>query len=170
MSQTNQTKNIYKVILVGEGGVGKTELIRKRLGEKFESKYLYPTLGAELDPISVNFCEGKTVQTYIFNCWNFSENGEQEYFTGANACIVMFDLTNVKTLASLQKWVDNVNKKCGNIPIILCGNKVDCKDRKIESSSIRNDKKLSNYDYFEISVKTGQNVDELFTHLLNKLR
>jgi len=58
------------------------------------------------------------------------------YFFGANAAILMFDATSRITYKNVPKWYKGLTRICGNTPIVLVGNKVDQKDRKVKARQI----------------------------------
>ena len=53
------------------------------------------------------------------------------YYIGGQAAIIMFDVTARVTYKSVPHWHKDLVRVCENIPIVLCGNKIDCKDRKV---------------------------------------
>jgi GTPase SAR1 family protein len=53
------------------------------------------------------------------------------YYIGGQAAIIMFDVTARVTYKSVPQWHKDLSRVCEGIPIVLCGNKVDCKDRKV---------------------------------------
>jgi GTPase SAR1 family protein len=55
------------------------------------------------------------------------------YYIGGQAAIIMFDVTARVTYKSVPHWHKDLTRVCDNIPIVLCGNKIDCKDRKVSS-------------------------------------
>jgi GTPase SAR1 family protein len=54
------------------------------------------------------------------------------YYIGGQAAIIMFDVTARVTYKSVPHWHKDLVRVCENIPIVLCGNKIDCKDRKVK--------------------------------------
>ena len=59
------------------------------------------------------------------------------YYIGGQAAIIMFDVTARVTYKSVPHWHKDLTRVCDNIPIVLCGNKIDCKDRKVHLTLTR---------------------------------
>lgn len=60
----------------------------------------------------------------------------QTYCLLAQCAIIMFDVTSRVTYKNVPNWHRDLVRVCENIPIVLCGNKVDIKDRKVKAKSI----------------------------------
>jgi len=89
------------------------------------------------------------------------------YFQGQCA-IVMFDVTSRVTYKNVPNWHRDLVRVCENIPIVLCGNKVDIKDRKVKAKSIVFHRK-KNLQYYDISAKSNYNFEKPFLWLARKL-
>lgn len=144
----------FKVVLVGDGGVGKTSLIRKQLTGKFTPGY-DATPGVEIFPV--------TFRNVTLTCWDTAGQDKlsglyEGYYIGADAAIVMFDVTSRLSAKNALVWRDKVRRVCETIPIVFCGNKVDC-DTVVNAD----------FEYIPISVKTGKNVENLFRCVIEKL-
>ena len=89
------------------------------------------------------------------------------YYTGADGAICMFDLTSRVTFANVLKWETDVKNVTGDIPIIICGNKEDIKDRKVTHTEI---KELLPADakYYDISARSNYNFEKPFLYLARK--
>jgi len=82
--------------------------------------------------------------------------------------IIMFDVTSRITYRSVPNWYRDITRVCENIPIVLCGNKVEIKDRKVKAKQINFHRK-KNLQYFEISAKVNYNFEKPFVWLAKKL-
>lgn len=164
MSEEKKAK--IKVVLLGDGGVGKTTLIHRILTGEFTRKYV-PTMGVEVNPLTFNTTRGRV----ILNCWDCAGQEKfgslwESYYVGADACIVMFDTTANITYRSVKGWVNSIRKQCKDIPIILCGNKVDSRERKVALSSIDAHRELNLTKYFDISAKSNYNFEKPFLEIM----
>ena len=86
------------------------------------------------------------------------------YFNGANAMMLVFDVTRSSTYSNINNWF-NTTVKYGlsSIPRIIIGNKIDIKnERKISRAHAQHLCEKLNATYFETSAKTGENVDLIF--------
>nr|XP_012622483.1 GTP-binding nuclear protein Ran isoform X2 [Microcebus murinus] len=86
----------------------------------------------------------------------------------AQCAIIMFDVTSRVTYKNVPNWHRDLVRVCENIPIVLCGNKVDIKDRKVKAKSIVFHRK-KNLQYYDISAKSNYNFEKPFLWLARKL-
>lgn len=80
----------------------------------------------------------------------------------------MFDVTSRVTYKNVPNWHRDLVRVCENIPIVLCGNKVDIKDRKVKAKAVLFHRK-KNLHYFEISAKSNYNFEKPFLWIARKL-
>ena len=122
------------MLLVGDGGTGKTTLLRKHPTGEFAAKYV-PSMGATIRPLEFHTNRG----LIRFNCWDTAGQermGELRdgYYERSDAALILFDLTSRVTYDSLPNWHRDVQRVCGAIPTVVCGTKADmAKDRKRRS-------------------------------------
>jgi len=158
----------FKLILVGDGGVGKTTFVTRHKTGEFEKKYI-ATMGVEVRqlPFFTN------LGPIVFNCWDTA--GQEKfgglrdgYYIGGQAAIIMFDVTARITYKSVPHWYKDLVRVCNIIPMVLCGNKVDCKDRRVKPKDIFFHRK-KNLQYFDISAKSNYNYEKPFLYIARKL-
>jgi GTP-binding nuclear protein Ran len=82
--------------------------------------------------------------------------------------IIMFDLTSRITYKNVPNWHRDLVRVCEGIPIVLCGNKVDIKERKVKPKAIDFHRKKS-LQYYDISAKSNYNFEKPFLWLARKL-
>jgi GTP-binding nuclear protein Ran len=167
-SQLNPNTPKFKLLLVGDGGVGKTTFVKRHKTGEFEKKYV-ATMGVEVHPIPFYTNLGPI----IFNCWDTA--GQEKlgglrdgYYIGGQAAIIMFDVTARVTYKSVPHWHKDLVRVCENIPIVLVGNKVDCKDRKVKPKDIFFHRK-KNLQYYDISAKSNYNFEKPFLYVARKV-
>jgi len=155
-------------VLVGDGGVGKTTFVKRHLTGEFEKKYI-ATLGVEVHPMPFFTSKGKI----LFNVWDTA--GQEKlgglrdgYYINGNCGIIMFDVCSRITYQNVPKWYKDLVRVCENIPIVLVGNKVDVKDRKVKAKQITFHRK-KNLQYYDISAKSNYQFEKPFVWLLRKL-
>ncbi|KAJ2961184.1 hypothetical protein NQZ79_g3544 [Umbelopsis isabellina] len=189
---TDNTPN-FKLVLVGDGGTGKTTFVKRHLTGEFEKKYvgtwssvflqhilqlvhlsltLYAftaTLGVEVHPLTFHTNFG----AIIFNTWDTA--GQEKfgglrdgYYIQGQCAIIMFDVTSRITYKNVPNWHRDLVRVCENIPIVLCGNKVDIKERKVKAKTITFHRK-KNLQYYDISAKSNYNFEKPFLWLARKL-
>merc|ERR1711924_542529 len=90
------------------------------------------------------------------------------YYIQGQCAIIMFDVTSRVTYKNVPNWHRDLTRVCENIPIVLTGNKVDIKDRKVKAKSIVFHRK-KNLQYYDISAKSNYNFEKPFLWLARKL-
>ncbi|KAI3378029.1 hypothetical protein SNEBB_000103 [Seison nebaliae] len=164
------TENIpsFKLVLVGDGGTGKTTYVKRHMTGEFEKKYV-ATLGVDVHPI-VFYTNRGPIQ---FNVWDTA--GQEKfgglrdgYYIQGQCAIVMFDVTSRVTYKNVPNWHRDLVRVCENIPIVLCGNKVDVKERKVKPKMITFHRK-KNLQYYDISARSNYNFEKPFLWLARKL-
>ena len=166
-----QSKSIikeYKLVLCGDGGVGKTTFVKRHLTGEFEKKYI-ATIGAEVHPMV--FCTSRG--NIRFDVWDTA--GQEKlaalrdgYYIGAHCGIIMFDVCNRITYKNVINWYKQLTRVCEGIPIVLVGNKVDVADRKVKAKQILFPRKYG-IQYYDISAKSNYQFEKPFLWLLKKL-
>ena len=152
----------FKVLLLGDSGVGKSALTYKHLTGAFERSHLATT---EIDITTLQFYHNKS--KILFELWEIPEDVQNKdvMCAGADCAIIMFDVTSHSShVNAVNVHVPTVRKVCGGIPIVLLGNKTDLSD-----ISAKDPNNLGNIKYYDISVKTHYNFDTPFLWLMRKL-
>ncbi|KAJ3039288.1 GTP-binding nuclear protein gsp1/Ran [Rhizophlyctis rosea] len=144
----------FKLVLVGDGGTGKTTFVKRHLTGEFEKKYV-ATLGVEVHPLQFHTNFGPI----CFNTWDTIQG---------QCAIIMFDVTSRITYKNVPNWHRDLVRVCENIPIVLTGNKVDIKERKVKAKNITFHRK-KNLQYYDISAKSNYNFEKPFLWLARKL-
>jgi len=153
----------FKLVLVGDGGTGKTTFVKRHLTGEFEKKYV-ATLGVEVHPLVFHTNRG----AIRFNVWDSSRARKVWRTLQGQCAIIMFDVTSRVTCKNVPNWHRDLVRVCENIPIVLTGNKVDIKDRKVKAKSIVFHRK-KNLQYYDISAKSNYNFEKPFLWLARKL-
>eukprot|EP01113_Clastostelium_recurvatum_P049124 TRINITY_DN9054_c0_g1_i3.p1 TRINITY_DN9054_c0_g1~~TRINITY_DN9054_c0_g1_i3.p1 ORF type:complete len:229 (+),score=59.04 TRINITY_DN9054_c0_g1_i3:3-689(+) len=159
----------FKLVLIGDGGTGKTTFVKRHVYGEFERKYV-ATLGVEVHPLTFYTNCGPI----CFNVWDTA--GQEKlgglrdgYYIQGQCAIIMFDVTARHTYKNVPNWHRDLTRVCEGIPIVLCGNKVDIKDRKVATKQITFHRKQRELQYFDISAKTNYNFERPFVWLARKL-
>ncbi|KAK3031114.1 hypothetical protein RJ639_035112 [Escallonia herrerae] len=147
---------------------GKTTFVKRHLTGEFEKKY-EPTIGVEVHPLDFSTNCGKI----RFYCWDTA--GQEKfgglrdgYYIHGQCAIIMFDVTARLTYKNVPTWHRDLCRVCENIPIVLCGNKVDVKNRQVKAKQVTFHRK-KNLQYYEISAKSNYNFEKPFLYLARKL-
>lgn len=168
VENTNNNVQDLKLIVVGDGGVGKTTFVKRHLTGEFEKRYI-ATQGVEVHPMKFSTSKGNIT----FNVWDTA--GQEKlsglrdcYYIDAHCAIIMFDVTSRITYKNVPKWYKDITRICEGIPIVLVGNKVDEKNRKVKAKQILFARKHG-LQYFDISAKSNYQFEKPFIWLLKKL-
>lgn len=156
---------LFKVIVVGDGAVGKTALVIRFSEGRFQDHYKM-TIGVDF-AIKMVEIGGKKVKLQIW------DTGGQErfsyirplYYKGAMGVIYVFDITNRQSFDNVEKWRKEVTDYCGGIPALLVANKCDLPDKAVTVDEANTMGTRVNGPFYEASAKTGDQVDNLFTTL-----
>jgi GTP-binding nuclear protein Ran len=158
----------FKVVLIGDGGVGKTTFVKRHITGEFEKKYI-ATQGVEVSSI-VFYTNHGPIKLCLWDTAGQEKLGglREGYYIGAQAAILMFDVTTRITYKNVPKWYKDLTRICDNIPIVLVGKKVDQKDRKVKARQITFHRKR-NLQYFDISAKSNYQYEKPFLWILRTL-
>ncbi|MHA1358033.1 MAG: GTP-binding protein [Candidatus Helarchaeota archaeon] len=160
----------WKIIVIGDPSVGKTTLMLRYTQKKFRELYI-PTVGAQISRKNVK------INNYLcsLNIWDIAgqqkfSNVRKLFYEGADAAIIIFDLTDKATFINSSKWYKDYISLSKNKMGILIGNKLDMKKNRMVLLDWG--QKLSEkmgFWYFETSAKTGKNVNDVFSFLTKKI-
>ncbi|MFX1392220.1 MAG: Rab family GTPase [Promethearchaeota archaeon] len=158
----------FKIIIGGDGGVGKTTILHRYVEGKF-SFDTKMTIGADIFHKIITIKDGIICSLQL---WDFG--GQQRFrflldsfVRGASGAFLMFDLTNFITFDHLPGWVNLVREDDPTLPIIILGSKYDLKEYIQVDDETALDF-IEDYDisgYYKVSSKSGYNVNEVFEAL-----
>lgn len=155
-----------KICLIGNPAVGKTSLIKRYVYDIFDDRYL-STIGAKITKKIVKM-EGETHDTELtLMIWDIEGQKNvggvhSNYYRGADAGIVVCNVTRRETLENIPNWVKAVFKVTGEIPLVFLANKTDLPDKAFDEKEIKNIASGFNAPYLFTSAKTGKNVENAF--------
>jgi len=161
-------EKVFKLIIAGDGGVGKTSLTQKFITGIFKTDTRI-TIGVEFFIKDLNIDGMGTVRLQI---WDFG--GEERfrfllptYVKGASGILFMFSITDMLTLSHFDDWLPILRNYDPNIPIMLVGSKLDLKHvrRVPQHEGIDIARSRGCKGYVEVSAKESLNVEESFESL-----
>jgi len=119
----------YKVVMVGNPGVGKTTFIERYKGNGFNPRYNF-TYGVNTQSIQLNTNKG----TITFDILDTS--GQEKYdstrfahYQGIDAAVIMYDFGQKRSVSDVPVWYSDIRKVNSNIPVVYVGNKCDLQDK-----------------------------------------
>lgn len=168
MTCIDKTNYEFKVILIGDSSVGKTSIISQFVYRYFEEK-TQATISTQLMCTKAITVDLSTTADLVI--WDTC--GEERYrsvtksqYHNSNGVMLVYDVHNDKSLPNLDQWYHDVLVNTDQYAyIILVGNKVDL-ERKVKLKDVEQFAKEKQIPFFEISAKTGLNIELIFQELL----
>lgn len=163
---------MFKVIIVGSGGVGKSALTLQFMYDEFVEDY-EPTK-ADSYRKSIDL-DGEQIQVDILDTAGQEDYAaiRDNYFRSGEGFLCVFSITEQESLNATQELREQILrvKNDDNIPFLLVGNKADLEDRRVVSQEAAKEQADSwNVPYYETSAKFKHNVDLVFYELLREIK
>ncbi|MFW9779610.1 MAG: Rab family GTPase [Candidatus Heimdallarchaeota archaeon] len=176
---------LAKVVLIGDGGVGKTSLRNDFIGKGFGTDYL-PTLGSDFVSKIVHLETEDGTKELRFQIWDLAGQPSFKqirtmYYRRAVGALLCFDVTNQGSLRNLKTWKEELIQHSGSdqIAAVVLGNKIDLRSMKEDTVSSDYAKKFireklrspefGKVEYVETSALTGKNVAKAFHTLAQRI-
>ena len=160
---------VFKVVFIGDSGVGKTSIINSFLGKDISN--IRSTIGVDFYTINMN---DKQLVIWDFAGQRWFRDIVVQFLTGAFVVVMVFDLSRPETLINLvDVWMDyiiNINK---DAYIIVVGNKSDIKvvdDNLIEETLDKLKTKLKVMFYIQTSALTRENIPKVFDAIFDAIK
>lgn len=159
-------KYAFKIVTIGNPAVGKTSLVLRYTKNTFSEQYIV-SLGVNFLSKIIHI-NNEAIQLQIW------DTGGQErfkvlrltYYRGADGGILVYDVTNEESFDKVDEYYHELREICGNIPLILLGNKIDLEDKRVVSTE-KGKAKAEELGllFFETSAKENINVAKAFEEL-----
>ncbi|EAS02392.1 small guanosine triphosphatase family Ras-related in brain (Rab) family protein (macronuclear) [Tetrahymena thermophila SB210] len=165
-NQKEQYDFMVKVVLVGDEGVGKTQISRRIAGLQYNEKHT-PTIGVDFKVKTMQV--GNNIMK--FQVWDTAgipkyRVSNKAQYSGAAAVIVIFSFNDLQSFESVEKWIQEINfeNQDSQIVRVLVGNKCDFQKEGRYATPMAAEQlaKRNNMEYIEVSAKENHNVRELF--------
>ncbi|KAL6068729.1 hypothetical protein STEG23_029892, partial [Scotinomys teguina] len=159
--------HLFKLLLIGDSGVGKTCLIIRFADDNFNSTYI-STIGIDFKIRTVEI-EGKRIKLQV---WDTA--GQERfktittaYYRGAMGIILVYDITDEKSFENIQNWMKSIKENASaGVERLLLGNKCDMEaKRKVQKEQADKLAREHGIRFFETSAKSSMNVHEAFNSL-----
>ena len=167
----NSNTNVFKILTIGDGGVGKTSILRRYVENKFLKHHL-STIGIDFLSKTLKI-KDKEIKLKI---WDTA--GQERYrqitshiYKDADGIILVFDVTSEESFNQITDWMDQIKNNVSKeeINLILIGNKCDLADRMVEKERGEEMAEKLKIKYFETSALTGQGINEAFEELAKQI-
>jgi len=171
MGDSSQYDYLFKVVLIGDSGVGKSNLLSRFTRNEFnlDSK---STIGVEFATRSINV-DGKTVKAQI---WDTA--GQERYraitsayYRGAVGALLVYDIAKHGTYVNVSRWLKELRDHAdSNIVIMLVGNKSDLKHlRAVPTDEAKQFSSENQLHFIETSALDASNVEMAFQNILTEI-
>ncbi len=170
---------MLKIVLIGDGAVGKTSIAKRYLGKEFEHEYIM-TIGVDFfkKESKIDIPEVGEI-TFIWHIWDLSgqphwRHVRPAFYRGSRGALLVFDVANRESYNDAINWAREFVKNAGNYPLVLVGNKIDLRevvpDCIITAEGKELAKQLSeefeiDVPYIETSALENINIDQAFNLL-----
>jgi len=167
---TDEIPYVFKILLLGDGGVGKTSLLLRFIDNTFDPDYK-STIGVQFMTRVVRF-DNKYVKLIIWDIAGQSKHATYRhlYYKAANGVILVYDITRDRTFQNLSRWLQDAKASIGtDLKIAVLGNKMDLVESRVvqwEAGKLLTEE-INGEIFSETSAKSGVNVDTAF-HTLAK--
>jgi small GTP-binding protein len=172
------SKVMAKIVLLGDGAVGKTSIRKRYLGLGFRESHMM-TIGADFSTKDIKIDNDRTISAQIWDLAGQSQFApvRKRFYQGTQGAFLVFDVTNQQSFLNLNLWIRElwINNNAKKVPIIIIGNKIDLKnERKVTNNEgnkyrdfLLNKPELKGIDaaYIETSAKDGTNIEDAFQNM-----
>ncbi|MHA1689038.1 MAG: Rab family GTPase [Promethearchaeota archaeon] len=172
----SRKKLLYKCVIVGDGGVGKTTMVQRLIIGNYIPQKM--TIGTDLATYSIEINdEDGTIYDIILQLWDFAGEARFRFFlpnyaNGARGCLICYDITRYSSYEHLEEWYNIVNENAANPVYVLVGQKHDLAEQKrvVNVEKAREFQERHNIPhFFETSSKTGYNNKIIFKTLAKEI-
>ena len=164
MSNARTRTPIFKTVLIGEGGVGKTSIALRYTEDRFD-EHMMLTVGANFATKRLEI-NGSALTLMIWDVGGQPRFRDVvgDYFKGSKFAIAVFDVTRTYTLERLTDWVDRLKETAPDSALLIVGNKTD---ERTNGSGVRPEEGMSfarryGAQYVEVSARTGEGISDMF--------
>jgi len=169
---SNDYDYLFKLLLIGDSGVGKSCLLLRFAEDSYTESYL-STIGVDFKIRTIDV-DGKTIKLQI---WDTA--GQERfrtitaaYYRGAHGIVVVYDVTDSESFENVRMWLKEIERYAADyVEKLLIGNKSDLIAKKVVEYSIAKEFADSlNIPFLETSAKDSTNVDEMFYTMTKLIR
>ncbi|CAD8137047.1 unnamed protein product [Paramecium octaurelia] len=160
-----------KILMLGEGAVGKSSLLNRYVDEKF-SENIQATLGVEYRQKILTQGE----KQLIVQVWDTA--GQERFrvitpifYRNAQGVSLVYSVVDKNSFQQVQTWIDNLKDQidCEQVSIVLVANKCDIAQREVTTLEGQQLAQKYQIKYFECSARTGAQVKEMYTELVQQI-
>ena len=172
MSSNEDSDIIFKILMLGDSEVGKSCFLMRYSDNVFVENYI-TTIGLDYKLKTIKLDSGKVIKVQL---WDTAGQDKyrtiaKNYYKGSHGILLLYDITKISSFENIREWIQDIRQEVSPKSIIfLIGNKIDLTDqRKISKEQGEELAEEFKIPFFETSAKSGENVDEVFKALYEKI-
>ena len=169
--ETNSYDLLYKIIIIGDTCVGKSNILSRYLKNEFKEDSK-STVGVELGTKFLKIKgTGAKVQIWDTAGQERYRSITSSYYKGSHGCFIVYDITSDISFENVDKWYEQAQKEASkDVSVILVGNKCDLEnERKVPKEKGEEKAKNFNCPFFETSALSKVNIDDIFNEMVNNI-
>lgn len=153
----------FKIVMLGDGAVGKTSLVRRFVEKMFDDQYI-TTIGTNVKKKKLDELD---VKLMIWDLYGQKLNTklQSSNIIGADGALIVYDLTRMQTFKSLDDWIQELFKVTGEIPFVVMGNKYDLLEEFLQSDE---EDTLSDEGFQRFMKRRHKDVIEYYKQVYNE--
>ena len=171
IENNNNNEYHFKILTLGESGVGKTSILLNYTENKFVKSHL-ATIGIDYKIKSLEI-DNHNIKLKIWDTAGQEKfrNLTSQYFINSNGIFIIFDLGDKMSFDKINDWMKQINYHLRSIeiPIVLLGNKCDHHNREINEKIIDDLCNFYNIKYFQTSALKNIGIEEAFNYMINEI-
>ena len=163
---------LFKLLLIGDSGVGKSCLLLRFADDTFSSSYI-STIGVDFKIRTIEI-EGKTIKLQI---WDTAGQERfrtitSSYYRGAHGIIVVYDITDQDTFNNVKQWLQEIDRYASeSVNKLLVGNKCDMQSKRaVETSVAKEYADQLSIPFLETSALQATNVEQAFVTMATEIK
>ena len=168
---SSDSNHTFKILTIGESGVGKTCILRRFVENKFLKSHL-ATIGIDFRT-KVLHVYGKDIKLKIWDTAGQERyhNITSQIYKGADGIILVFDVNEEISFSKIKDWIEQIKSNVSQeeISLILLGNKCDIEERAISKEQGQEMANSLNLKYYETSALNGTGINEAFEGLTKEI-
>lgn len=163
---------LFKLLLIGDSGVGKTSILFRFSDDSFTSTFI-STIGIDFKIRTIEM-DGKKIKLQI---WDTA--GQERfrtittaYYRGAMGIMLVYDVTSEKSFENITQWIKNIETHASDdVEKMILGNKCDINDKRVVSTEA-GEQLAEEYSVtlMETSAKSNINIEEAFTSMARNIK
>ncbi|KAH0793663.1 Ras-related protein RABD1 [Histomonas meleagridis] len=168
----NDYDYLFKVLIIGNSGVGKSCLLLRFAEDMFSDNYI-STIGVDFKIKKIEL-DGKSIKLQI---WDTAGQERfrtitKSYYRGSNGIVVVYDITDRESFEQVSHWMTEIDSHASpDVCRLLVGNKCDLNDKRaVKTEEGEALARQFGIPFLETSAKDSMNVDEMFTTMAGAMK